>query len=145
MLNTKLLRHFGKTVARLTLRRRSWVYVGAMCFVVATAWAGTPGNNTGSYTLASHNNTTTPPTTGGAVTIKLPRDASRFPPGPNVALVDDRCRDCHSADYTSSQPPLDRAGWDKVVTKMINVFGADDITSPEKDLILDYLVAVYGK
>lgn len=144
MLKTKLSSHFGKTVAGLIPRRRHWVYIGALCFIVATAWAGTSGNNnTGVYRLASHNNTTTPGTK--VVTIKLPPDISRFPPGPNVALVDDRCRDCHSADYTSSQPPLDRAGWDKVVTKMINVFGADDITSPEKDLILDYLVAVYGK
>jgi cytochrome c5 len=81
----------------------------------------------------------------GSVTIKLPADKSRFAPGPNVRLVDEECRECHSADYVTSQPPQDRAGWEKVVTKMIDKYGMDRLSVSQQALIVDYLVAVYGK
>jgi hypothetical protein len=108
-----------------------------------------------------------------AVRISLPRDQSTFPPGPDLGTVDttpclachtptdiaeftappgprfklvnEQCRDCHSADYTSSQPIMTRASWQKVVTKMVDKFGAADINSVHQPLMLDYIVAVYGK
>ena len=114
-----------------------------------------------------------------AVRISLPPDQSSFPPGPDVGPVDttvcnschspveitefmvppgprfklvkEQCRDCHSADYTSSQPIMTRPAWQKVVVKMADKFGAERIRiSPTEDhphqkLMLDYIVAVYGK
>lgn len=115
----------------------------------------------------------------GVVRISLPRDTSSFPPGPDLGVVDttaclachtptdiaefsappgprfelvnNQCRDCHSADYTSSQPIMDRAAWKKVVVKMADKFGATEIKlsatedHPHQSLMLDYIVAVYGK
>lgn len=117
-----------------------------------------------------------------AVRISLPRDQSTFPPGPSLGAVDttvcntchtptdiagfvtppgpgfklvnDQCRECHSADYTSSQPILTRPAWQKVVVKMADKFGAERIKlvengiakdHPHQSPMLDYLVAVYGK
>lgn len=108
-----------------------------------------------------------------AVRISLPPDKSTFPPGPDLGtvnstecnachtptdiaaftappgapfkLVNEQCRGCHSADYTSSQPIMTRAAWQKVVTKMVDKFGATDIKPAHERLMLDYIVAVYGK
>lgn len=76
-----------------------------------------------------------------------PGDIAGFvaPPGPRFELVNKQCRDCHSADYISSQPIMDRAAWQKVVTKMVDKFGAANIKPAHQPLILDYIVAVYGK
>lgn len=76
-----------------------------------------------------------------------PGDIAKFttPPGPRFELVNKQCRDCHSADYTSSQPVMDRATWQKVVTKMVDKFGATEIKPAHQPLILDYIVTVYGK
>lgn len=116
----------------------------------------------------------------GALRISLPRDQSSFPspgpdlgavdttvcnschsptdiveftapPGPRLELVEEQCRDCHSADYTSSQPTMTRAAWQKVAVKMADKFGAEEIiispteNHPHQALILDYITAVYGK
>lgn len=119
-----------------------------------------------------------------AVRISPPRDRSTFPsPGPDLGaidttacnschspgdvaefnaspqqvrleLVNEQCRDCHSADYTSSQPIMTRPAWQKVVVKMADKFGANRIKHvvngvvtdhPHQAVILDYIVAVYGK
>ncbi len=85
-----------------------------------------------------------------------PTDIAKFtaPPGPRVKLVNDQCRHCHSADYTSSQPVMTRAAWQKVVVKMADKFGAEEIKlvengvvkdHPHQALMLDYITAVYGK
>ena len=120
----------------------------------------------------------------GAVRISLPRDQSSFPSpgpdlgaidttacnschstgdvaeftaapgGPRLELVEEQCRDCHSADYTSSQPVMTRAAWQKVAVKMADKFGAEEIKiiengivkdHPHQSPILDYITAVYGK
>ena len=84
-----------------------------------------------------------------------PAEITEFsaPPGPRFKLVKEQCGDCHSADYTSSQPILTRPAWQKVVVKMADKFGANRIRlvengivkdHPHQALMLDYLVAVYG-
>lgn len=120
---------------------------------------------------------------GTKVTISLPRDTSRFPPGPdfpladgtpclachdqgevaeftaerspNLEVVNEVCRDCHSADYVTSQPRLTKVGWQKVVTKMADKFATstvngvavvDEKLNPtHQALMVDYLTAVNGK
>ncbi len=76
--------------------------------------------------------------------IDLPKEQAEYKPGPNVELVNARCRICHSADYVRTQPPnLPRAAWAAEVTKMKKVFGAP-IADSEVDLLADYLVNAYG-
>ena len=80
----------------------------------------------------------------GSVTIVLPSDKSRFANGPNLTLVQETCRECHSADYVTSQPRQSRTGWQNVVTKMLVKYGMDPISTTDQALIVDYLVSVYG-
>lgn len=78
-----------------------------------------------------------------------------MPEGPNYEVTNEFCRDCHSADYISTQPPLNAAAWQKVVTKMVDKFDPDAATgangaepglNPEhQKLMVDYLVATYGQ
>lgn len=77
--------------------------------------------------------------------------ASRNPPparlveGPGLQLVNSYCSICHSTEYIPMNAPAqDRAGWEKTVTKMVNVFGAP---IPERDraLIVDYLARNHSK
>ena len=48
---------------------------------------------------------------GAADAWKLPVDQPKFRPGPGAELAIAHCLLCHSADYVSTQPPLDRAAW----------------------------------
>ncbi len=115
---------------------------------------------------------------GDTISISLPPDRSRFQPGPpmpladatpclachdggdaaeftastqgpNYEVVNEFCRECHSADYVSSQPLLDSTGWAKVVKKMSDRFDPAAINSylnPEhQKLMVQYLTTVYGK
>ena len=75
---------------------------------------------------------------------KLPAETATFKPGPGVALATGQCVLCHSADYVSMQPPLDRAGWTASVQKMREKYGAPILTN-QVDGLVDYLVKTYGK
>jgi hypothetical protein len=112
-----------------------------------------------------------------SVSITLPPDVSRLAPYPNYPAVDttaclachesgdigeitggqgpqynvtnEFCRDCHSADYITSQPPLTAPAWQKVVDKMESKFGArlaeeNRDATVHKSLMVDYLTHVYG-
>jgi hypothetical protein len=64
-------------------------------------------------------------------------------PGRNQVIS--QCAMCHSLDYiTMNAMILDRAGWEKTVSKMINVMGAP-INDAGKQIIIDYLAQNYGK
>jgi mono/diheme cytochrome c family protein len=55
-----------------------------------------------------------------------------------------RCAICHSLDYIPGNAPvLDRTGWQKVIQKMRDRFGAP-ITDEEAREILDYLAGSYA-
>jgi cytochrome c5 len=63
-------------------------------------------------------------------------------PGKNQVIA--QCAMCHSLDYiTMNAMILDRAGWEKTVSKMINVMGAP-IDDADKLIIIDYLATNYG-
>lgn len=74
---------------------------------------------------------------------------------PYFELVNHECRECHSADYVLYQPPLDMAGWAKVVKKMADVFDTtivdgvptvDVMFNPvHQDVMASYLVKINGK
>ena len=64
-------------------------------------------------------------------------------PGRNQVIA--QCSMCHSLDYIIMNAKiLDRAGWEKTVSKMINVMGAP-INDADKKIIIDYLAQNYGK
>jgi mono/diheme cytochrome c family protein len=75
---------------------------------------------------------------------KLPPEIAKFKPGPGEALATGQCLLCHSADYISTQPPFDRAGWTASVQKMREKYGAP-IPTNQIDALVDYLVKTYGK
>ena len=63
---------------------------------------------------------------------------------PGLHEVEVNCSGCHSLDYISMNSRfLDAAGWDVVVTKMINAFGAP-IDPEDAKVIKNYLRDNYG-
>ena len=77
------------------------------------------------------------------VTIELPAETAAYRPGKNMELAQAFCLNCHSADYTSMQPPMPRKFWEATVKKMKEKYAAplpEDLTP-----LLDYLTATYGK
>lgn len=66
-------------------------------------------------------------------------------PGEGLERVQAGCAMCHSLDYiVMNSPFLDRAGWDRTVTKMVKVMGAP-LTPEDTSAIVDYLDRHYGK
>jgi mono/diheme cytochrome c family protein len=64
--------------------------------------------------------------------------------GDGLERVKSACAVCHSLDYiVMNSPFLDASGWEKTVTKMINVMGAP-ITTEDSAIIVRYLAAHYG-
>jgi len=80
-----------------------------------------------------------------AITIVLPPVTATMKPDPNLRLIRDTCTECHTFNYPSTQPKLNRVGWQGVITKMTEKFGMDKLSPEANDAILDYLVANYGK
>ena len=71
-------------------------------------------------------------------------DAIQLRDGSWRDLTAARCAICHSLDYIPGNAPvLDRVGWQKVIQKMRERFGAP-ITDEESQEILDYLTASYA-
>lgn len=74
---------------------------------------------------------------------KLPGESASFAPGPGMELAFGLCVLCHSADYISTQPPMNRVAWTATVTKMKEKYGAP--ISPEQlEPLVNYLVKTYG-
>ncbi len=76
--------------------------------------------------------------------MTLPTDETeKFPPGPNVQIVDAACRACHSPSVILTQPPLKHEEWAKTIDKMRTAFKAtvDDGDVPKILVYLDGLSA----
>jgi mono/diheme cytochrome c family protein len=75
--------------------------------------------------------------------IELPQETPSFKPGKGSELMGSYCLTCHSTEYFTTQPPLPRKGWEAIVIKMRDKFGATipDSSIPE---ITDYLTENYG-
>jgi sulfite dehydrogenase (cytochrome) subunit B len=88
------------------------------------------------------------PLAAGAQTrsITLPPDHpyGDLKAGPGKDATERACRSCHSTDYVVRQPRGDVKQWEGVVTKMINVYGAN-IGADEAKAIAQYLATQYGK
>jgi len=80
-----------------------------------------------------------------AITIVLPPATATMKPDPNLKFIRETCTECHTFNYPSTQPKLNRAGWQGVITKMAEKFGMDKLSPEANNVILDYLVANYGR
>ena len=74
---------------------------------------------------------------------KLPPETARLPRGPGVELVTAQCIACHSVDYISTQPLMNRAAWMATVAKMKEKYGAP-IATNQVETVVNYLVKTYG-
>jgi len=74
---------------------------------------------------------------------KLPPETAKLKAGEGVELVTGQCMICHSVDYISTQPPMNRAGWTAAVTKMKEKYGAP-IPAEDIEKAVSYLVKTYG-
>lgn len=81
---------------------------------------------------------------GAADAWKLPTDQPKLRAGPGAELATANCLLCHSADYVSTQPPLDRAAWLATVNKMREKYGAP-LPTNQVNRVVDYLANSYGK
>ena len=85
------------------------------------------------------------PALAAPINYQLPEETASFAPGPNLAVVQNNCGACHSAEYISTQPRNNanpRAFWQASVTKMKAVFGAP-IDAEDAPKIVDYLAQTY--
>lgn len=81
------------------------------------------------------------------IRYELPEETAELLPGPHQDVAQANCGACHSADYVSTQPrsfPDPRAFWTAEVVKMQKAYGAP-ISDEDAKLIVDYLVAAYGR
>jgi len=78
-----------------------------------------------------------------SMSMELPPDATAFPDGPNVKVVNQNCLACHSADMVLDQPLLPRATWTAEVAKMRNAYKAP-ISDADAALIVDYLAQTHA-
>ena len=74
----------------------------------------------------------------------LPPETAKFKPGPGEPLATTSCLLCHSADYISTQPPVDRTAWKASVTKMREKYGAP-ISTNSVEALAEYFAKTYGK
>jgi cytochrome c5 len=75
--------------------------------------------------------------------ISLPNVPIDMPPGPNLAVYQQKCQLCHTSRYVTMQPRFSRTVWEKEVKKMVDVYGAP-IAPEEQQEIVEYLVAIRG-
>ena len=80
---------------------------------------------------------------GKEITLELPPETSTFKPEPGVELAQTFCLQCHSVEYSSTQPPMPRKFWEGIVVKMRDKFGAP-VPAEMDAKIVDYLVKAYG-
>jgi mono/diheme cytochrome c family protein len=75
--------------------------------------------------------------------FRLPPETAKLKPGPGMEIASSQCLLCHSADYISTQPRLNRAAWTAEILKMRDKYGAPILTN-RMDALADYLTANYG-
>ena len=74
---------------------------------------------------------------------KLPPENVKIEKAPGAELVMAQCALCHSLDYISIQPRLDRAAWMAAIMKMKDRYGAP-ILDQSTNAMVEYLVKNYG-
>ncbi|HEY1931425.1 MAG TPA: cytochrome c [Acetobacteraceae bacterium] len=77
------------------------------------------------------------------LSVDLPDNPAEFPPGPNVDVVNNNCRSCHSIGMVMNQPTMAKAAWQAEVAKMRGIYKAP-VEQSDDAAIVDYLTAVKG-
>ncbi len=77
--------------------------------------------------------------------IDIDKVAVSLPDAKDVELVNSNCVTCHSLRYIEMQPDMNRKGWDKIVKKMVKMYGAPIADTTIVNRIVDYLATVKGK
>ena len=75
--------------------------------------------------------------------IELPPETGTFREAPGVEKATTHCMNCHSVEYTVTQPPMGRKFWEAEVVKMREKYAAP-IPEGEVAALVDYLTAAYG-
>jgi cytochrome c5 len=68
-----------------------------------------------------------------------------LPEGEGREQIERSCVPCHSLRYIEMQPAMPKKSWEKIVTKMIKMYGAPVRDSIAEKEIVDYLVAIKGE
>jgi len=68
-----------------------------------------------------------------------------LPDAKGIDLVNANCMTCHSLRYIEMQPDMNKKGWDKIVKKMVKMYGAPISDTTIVNQIVDYLVTIKGK
>ncbi len=83
------------------------------------------------------------PVLAGGLKIELPLETSSFIRGEHSDIASAQCLICHSAEYVTTQPRLNRVGWKASIVKMREKYGAP-ISTNQVEQLADYLVTFYG-
>jgi sulfite dehydrogenase len=77
------------------------------------------------------------------VTIQLPPEVNAFKQDVGAEIANAQCLICHSVEYISTQPKMQRPFWKAGVQKMQQKYGAP-IADAQVEALVDYLVKNYG-
>jgi sulfite dehydrogenase len=77
------------------------------------------------------------------MTIQLPPEVNSFKQDAGAEIANAQCLICHSVEYVTIQPKMQRAFWKAGVQKMQQKYGAP-IPDAQVDPVVDYLVRNYG-
>lgn len=80
-----------------------------------------------------------------AQAIRITDVTTILPQAGDVELVETYCVPCHSLRYIQIQPEFSYKAWEKLVDKMITVYGAPVRDSATRESIINYLYAIKGK
>src|SRR6266550_2668471 len=80
---------------------------------------------------------------GAELTIQLPLEVNSFKQDAGAEIANAQCLICHSVEYISTQPKMQRAFWKAGVQKMQQKYGAP-ISDAQVEPLVDYLVKNYG-
>src|SRR6266496_994871 len=80
---------------------------------------------------------------GAEMTIQLPLEVNSFKQDAGAEIANAQCLICHSVEYISTQPKMQRAFWKAGVQKMQQKYGAP-IADAQVEPLVDYLVKNYG-
>ena len=116
------------------MKRREWLFVLLIAMALLASAVSQQADTPSKSTKGSKN---------PVQEITLPNYPLDMPPGPDLAVYQQKCLLCHTSRYVTMQPRFSRTVWEKEVKKMVDVYGAP-VTAEEQQQIVEYLVAIRG-
>jgi cytochrome c551/c552 len=81
--------------------------------------------------------------TATALEIQLPPETGAFKQDAGAEIANGQCLVCHSVEYVTTQPPMQRAFWKASIVKMQQKYAAP-IPDNQVEALADYLTKNYG-